>query len=225
MESLTEPAPRLPPGEFEPYCLVGAEIILPVPQAAASLPFEDVLAQRRSCTGGPLALERLAALLWHAARVRERHSSGRFGLSWDQRAGPSAGGLHVIQLMCLPLEDGGQAGVYDPLGHMLVDSGVGACGRSTNRQLIRTLTGATSGTAIWFASNDRKAEACYENSRSLVLRDSGALAATLGLCAAWLGIAACTLGALGEGMPTAFGFPEKHFTAVGGILVGEPGGE
>lgn len=215
-----EPKPRLPPLPFEPFPLPGAEIVLPVPDPAPAVNFSDVLDRRQSRSGGKLGLERLSALLWHSARVRDRHRGGRFGLSWDHRAAPSAGGLHVIQLLCLPLDEDGLAGFYDPLGHSLRSVDVAVAAKARNREIVGDLTGASGGTALWFAADITKAEACYENSCSLILRDAGALLATIALCAAWLDISACPLGSLGREFPVDFGLPSARFTGVGGILVG-----
>lgn len=221
MASPTEPTPRLPAGAFEPFRPAGIEIVLPVPEGEPGFGFGAVLAERRSGIGGCLTLERLAALLWHSARVRQRHPHGRFGLPWDQRASASAGGLHVIHLLCLPLEETGQAGVYDPLAHALVGADISSDAGARNRELVHSLTGARAGTAIWFAADEGKLRACYENGGSLILRDAGALAATIELCCAWLGLTACTLGALGGSMPAEFGLPSARFVGAGGILIGD----
>jgi hypothetical protein len=221
MVSLTEPAPRLPAGAFEPFQPTGREIVLPVPDDQDQAPFAAVLEKRRSGIGGLISRRRLAELLWHSARVRERHPSGRFGLPWDQRPSASAGGLHVIHLLCLPLEETGEAGIYDPLGHALIVRDISSAVRAENRELVHSLTGAEAGTAIWFAADELKARACYENCEPLILRDAGAVAATMELCCAWLGLSACTLGSTGASVPVKFGLPEERFSGAGGILVGE----
>ncbi|TIU52212.1 MAG: hypothetical protein E5W19_02090 [Mesorhizobium sp.] len=64
-----------------------------------------------------------------------------------------------------------------------------------------------------------KVSAAYNNSESLVWRDSGALAATIGLVAEWLGLSANMLGIAGGEYMRSIGFPGERFLAVGGIQI------
>ncbi len=64
-----------------------------------------------------------------------------------------------------------------------------------------------------------KAEAAYSNPESLVWRDSGALASTMGLVAEWLGLSANILGFSGGEYMRSIGFPGNRFLSVGGIQV------
>lgn len=184
-----------------------------------SADFLEVLSQRRSTIGGTPALARLASLLWHSTQLRDRSFDGRFG-QWESRPAPSAGGIHPIRLLVLPLEPRAVAGVYDDAGHAL-----GRCGLdpaqavSLNRASVISLTGARFGTTLQlFASPDRGA-ACYENYGTLLWRDAGALIATICFTAEALGLSAVPIGRLGTEIVRAFGLSDG-FVGLGGVHVG-----
>lgn len=65
----------------------------------------------------------------------------------------------------------------------------------------------------------QKAHAAYQAPESLLLRDAGCLMATVALCAGWLGLEACLLGALGSSIVTQLRFPEHLFAGVGAIQI------
>ncbi|AIB13200.1 hypothetical protein ABAZ39_14650 (plasmid) [Azospirillum argentinense] len=193
--------------------------MLPIPADPAPRGFIDVLRSRRSAVGGPVELDRVAELLWHAVATKGHAPAGRAGLPVEWRAAPSAGALHPISVVCIP-ESAKGAFLYDPREHAFrtldVDSGHIA---AANAAALVAVVGATRGCTLRLLADMDKADAAYEHAATLVLRDSGCLIATLCLCAEWLGLAACPLGFLGQGMVGKLGFPEPRFRAVGGVQV------
>lgn len=183
----------------------------------------DVLTSRRSMITGSIGWVRIAELLWHAASTKGYGSVGRAGLPIEWRASPSAGGLHPIQVVCIPehYEDGVR--LYDAMAHAFLTLDVDAERIvAVNAQEIRDVVGASRGCTLRLIADTGKIEAAYENSLSLVLRDAGCLIATFCLCAEWLGVSACPLGIMGQALVPALGYPEPRFHAVGAIQITQP---
>lgn len=211
-----EPAPR--PHATPSRCQVADAPATPLPRSIrrASTAFFDVLSDRRSATGEALSVNDLSSLLWHSTFLRERRP-GRFGIPWESRSAPSAGGLHPIRLIALPIEEGAPAGLYQDHQHALVD--VHEAALTMNRANIREIFGRTGGTTIQLAADASLIDACYEHASSLMWRDAGALAAIICLVATALGLVATPMGRTGEAMVRAAGLPEAY-AGVGAVHVG-----
>jgi hypothetical protein len=200
-----EPRPRAPGERAVSTLELSGTVALPRTVEAPSVDFFDVLARRRSRTGAATPVEQLASLLWHAMQLRERRFDGRFGL-WESRTSPSAGGIHGIRLLVLPLEANEPAGVYDDVSHAL-----GLCGcdpaaaKVLNGKSVADLTGATTGTTVQLLADPTLLAGCYENHETLLWRDAGAMIAILCLIAEALDLAAVPLGRCGTDIVRAFG--------------------
>jgi len=219
-----EPGPRTPPLAWQPYRppVVATEHLTP-PGAPPPRDFADVLGSRRSALAGSIGWDDIAALLWHAAGTKGHAPAGRAGLPVEWRASPSAGGLHPIHVVCINGGGDGLVRLYDPMEHAFHVLDVPHVDVSAlNAAGVTKVVGAHRGCTLRFIADISKVEAAYENPASLVLRDAGCLTATLCLCAAWLGLAACPLGFLGNGMVAQFGYPPSRFTAVGGVQITRP---
>ena len=203
-----EPRPR-PPGDrpgttfrFTRFAALPKEIDAP------ACGFFDVLGNRRSRAGGPVPIVKLGSLLWHASQLRERRFDGRFG-QWESRNCPSAGGIHSIRLLVLPVDNSQAVGVYDSASHAL-----GLTGRNPadaialNASSVVALTDSTRGTTVQLLTNPARVAACYENYETLLWRDAGAMTATLCLVAEALGLAALPLGRHGTDVIHAFGMQD-----------------
>ncbi len=169
--------------------------------------FFDVLVSRRSRVGGSVPIKLLASLLWHATQLRERRFDGRFG-QWESRPSPSAGGIHPIRLLVLPLDERDEAGIYEDVEHSLgqIDRSAAAA-IALNAISVKALTGALTGTTVQLVADPTRIAACYENHSSLLWRDAGAVTATLCLTAQALGLSAVPLGRHGTEIARAFGMP------------------
>lgn len=194
-------------------------LALPEPRRLPNSCFEDVLEARRSTVSGPLSDQELGDLLFHLMR-RRRGGNGRFGQPWEGRASPSAGGLHVISLLCIPIEDQVSVGIYDTRHHGLRLVEASDHLKRENAASVALLTSARNGTTLQFMADATKLAACYENSVTLLWRDSGALAATIGLIAACLGLTSVVLGRTGASLPTPVGL--EDMLAVGAVHLGAP---
>jgi SagB-type dehydrogenase family enzyme len=190
-------------------------VMLPRLIERTQVEFFDVLDSRRSTTGATLPFEGLSSLLWHSMRLRERRP-GRFGIGWESRSTPSAGGLHPIRLLVLPV-DGVDGGIYDDHRHALIP--VDGAALELNRASIDEILGIAEGTTIQFAADAALMDACYENSSSLIWRDAGALTATMCLVATALGLAATPIGRIGSAIVQAAGLP-GDFIGTGAVHVG-----
>ena len=218
-----EPRPRIPPW------LSARERWEGLPRTSLSrnvrepdTKFLDVLRRRRSVPGsGPISTDDLSSILWHATLLRERRAATSEFPAWESRAAPSAGGLHVISLLCLPLAVDQPAGIYDPDRHELIalDQECLAVTRRLNSENIIEICGAVTGTSIQFVADMQRAEAAYEYCWSLVWRDAGALVTTLALVAEALGFAATPLGRVGSTIIRSAGLHAPRWRAVGALHI------
>jgi len=213
-----EPAPRLDNLSLPPK--------LPIRDQWLSLPrdikqprtdFLKVLQARRSVTGEDVGINDLSSLLWHSTALRERHGSGRFGIPWESRPAPSAGGLHPISIIVLPLGAPSTAGEYLPDLHGIAAIHFGAV--EANRASVEEMLGCHHGTTLQFACDLALLDACYSNPETLMWRDSGALANTITLVATWLGLKSVILGRIGTDILSAGGM-NGRLVGAGAVHIG-----
>lgn len=197
--------------------IIDAPSFVPLPRLIERprVEFFDILDARRSGTGADLPVEHLSSLLWHSMCLRER-GPGRFGLGRESRSAPSAGGLHPIRLLVLPVNGKG-AGIYDDHRHALIP--LEGAALELNRDSVSEILGIAAGTTIQFAADAALVDACYENASSLIWRDAGALVATMCLVAAALGLAATPVGRVGNAIVQAACLP-GDFVGAGAVHFG-----
>lgn len=214
---LTEPRPRTPPRQWQPYepVSIGCEQ-LGEPWLGPPRAFTDVVQSRRSADAGPVSWAEVGNLLWHVVLPTGLSNLGRAGMAVQRRAAPSAGGLHPIQLVCVG-DEPGPARLYDGEKHAFVHLASSAEAHSRNAADVSDLLGRASGCTVRFVADFWKAEAAYTDPETLILRDAGALLATVCFYAEWLGLSARPLGFLGADFVPALGFPSPRFVAVGGL--------
>lgn len=150
--------------------------------------------------------------------LRERRFDGRFGV-WESRSAPSAGGLHALHLLCLPIETGLTAGLYDPEVHALRAPHALEQARALNKKSVSEIVGAVGGTTLQFVADHRRYRACYNYSESLMWRDVGAITAIICLVATNLGLMSTPLGRHGIDVVGVVDF-DDGFTAAGAIHLG-----
>jgi hypothetical protein len=212
----SEPAPRWEPAARRSPLPDGPTTTLPRSIRTPTADFVDVLNGRSSTIGSALTINDLSSLLWHSTFLRARRP-GRFGIPWESRSAPSAGGLHPIRLLVLPIEDGAPFGLFDQAAHALV--GISAAALVANRESVLNILGDVGGATIQMAADQALLEGCYENSSSLMWRDAGALTATICLVATALGLVATPIGRIGEAIVRAAGMPGE-FVGAGAVQVG-----
>jgi len=155
-------------------------------------------------------------LLWHVVQPTGRSSLGRAGMTVERRSAPSAGGLHPIHLVCIR-DEPDTPRLYDGRRHAFLHLSSSTDVYARNAADIAVLLGRSSGCTVRFVTDLAKANAAYSDPESLVMRDAGALLATLCFYAEWLGIAARPLGFLGDDLVPALGFPAGRFIGAGGL--------
>lgn len=212
-----EPSPRFGTEAPRRAALPNEWVPLPRTIREAEAAFLDVLRDRRSAVGASVGSDDLSSLLWHATALRERRADGRFGIPWESRPAPSAGGLHAIRIVVLPLEDAAQAGEYLPDHHALAP--IDPNGLNANRASVFEMIGANTGTTLQLACDFELLTECYDNPETLMWRDAGALAATIAFSATALGMTSVVLGRAGGGVLKAAGI-DPRFAAVGAVHVG-----
>ena len=216
-----EPRPRKKPRKWAAQQIDATDLyVLPRDVRTPEHSFIDVLNARQSRIGGPLEVSDLSSLMWHSMLLRERNHDGRFGIPWESRSAPSGGGLHPIQVLCLPLEKTEPRGLYSARDHTLLDIGAGPKACELNTVSVAELTGATAGTTLQFVADWSKLDAFYEEAKSILWRDSGALAASICLIATALELTAVPLGRLGTDILRAAGINEP-FVGAGAVHVGK----
>jgi len=178
------------------------------------------LSSRRSKVRGNIEVTELSALLWHAAAVKGWQEAGRAGLPISWRASPSGGGLHPIEIVCIPAKIEREVLWYDAhqhaLGRLAIDHPKAI---KVNVDDLVATVGIRSGCTLRLIADRSKALAAYENPDSILWRDAGCLIATLCFAAEWLGFAACPIGSIRQDMVTQLGFPSDRFRSVGAVLV------
>jgi SagB-type dehydrogenase family enzyme len=194
--------------------------------------FETVLSSRTSHRAfGSLDESELAALLFHACRIRSSWSQAG-GYRATSRAAPSAGARHPIDI--LVVREGPdrfradrlrstRVYLFDPLttDFCQLDASLARILRSTNAHAAKLLGSRPPATLCLLARIDRTL-ARYPGGLSLVYRDTGALMATIMMVATSLGLASCPLFA---GVDTharhdllRWGWVDVGGVAVGGLL-------
>jgi len=125
--------------------------------------------------------------------IRERRPSPGPLRGWESRSAPSAGGLHEIEILCLPLDYSLPISWYDPLRHRLIPTAKEG-GSDDYRQVIADLCGSTAGITLQFVADWLRLSTVYANASSLLWRDAGALLTTVCLVAEAANVASTPLG-------------------------------
>lgn len=185
---------------------------------ASPVDFHEVLASRRSSTGGRTTEADLAAILKRSTELRHRGADGRFG-EWESRSSPASGGLHALSLLCLSVDQDGVSGFYDVDRHSLLAADDLAVARKLNFRSVSEIAGTSSGTTVQLVADVARYQACYDGWQSLALRDAGALAMTICLSATVLRVRSVVLGRLGHEIVAAAGL-DNSYVGVGAVHLG-----
>lgn len=187
-----EPCPTRAPDPGRWIWLSDEGLQLPRP-SALDRDFSDVLARRNSVPGHTsITQQQLSTILWHSCLIRERRPSRGPLRGWESRSTPSAGGLHEIEVLCLPLDRSLPISWYDPLRHRLLPTV--EKGGSDYRQVIADLCRSSAGITLQFVADWLRLNTLYANASSLLWRDAGALLTTVCLVAEAANVASTPLG-------------------------------
>jgi len=179
--------------------------------------FFDVFNSRRSETGRDIAVNRLGSILQHSTRLRERRADGRFG-RWESRSAPSAGGIHRIRLLVLPLSGDLPMGLYCPDKHAIVSLPHAESALRNARSLVKEMGIPERGAFLQFVADQMAYTSRYENAFSLIARDAGALTSVICLVAECLGSKCRPLGHLDKGIVTV-GLFDLVSIGIGGVIL------
>jgi hypothetical protein len=91
--------------------------------------------------------------------------------------------------------------------------------RDANSESVNSLCSATAGTTLQFVADIEFLESCYENSASLLWRDSGALAMTIRMVATSLAMTSVVLGRVGSSLLGGKNFTDR-FVGAGAVHLG-----
>jgi hypothetical protein len=215
-----EPLPRRPSLGWQPFIPAGStveKLDRPLPRGDRN--FQSVLAARRSSIGNSVHWSVIGELLWYAAGLKGYAQAGRAGLPIGWSASPTSGGLQSICIVCIS-DDAAAPRLYEPYNHafsvLATDSNAVL---RENRAAVTSVVGAHRGCTLRLIGDRSKLLAAYDNADSLLLRDAGAMVATICLCAEWLGLCACPLGFLGNSMLPLIGFPSDRFQGAGAVQI------
>jgi hypothetical protein len=157
--------------------------------------FSDVLAVRNSVPGpGSVTPQQLSTILWHSCLIRERRPPRGDVRGWESRVAPSAGGLHELEILCLPVDGSLPMGWYDPLRHQLLPTTAEPGADDDHKQLVADLCGSTAGITLQFVADWQRLTTLYQNASSLLWRDGGALLMAVCLVAEATNVACTPLG-------------------------------
>lgn len=215
-----EPRPRASPLAVPPLPWAGTcATSLPRAVREPGARFLDVLRARRSTPGeGPLLPIDLASVLWHATLLRERRPASSCYSAWESRAAPSAGGLHAVATLCLPLDENLPAGVHDAAHHTIATMpGHTEAALAANAASVCQIIGVHQGVTLQFVADMARLNASYEHCETLAWRDAGALLAVVLLVAEALGLAGTPLGRNGDAIAAAAGLAGPRWVAVGAV--------
>lgn len=196
--SLGNPIPRQEPVAYTPWVWpIERSISLPMLSARVGA-WPEVSSTRRSRrTFAPIEWEQLGMLLWHTLYCH-RTAESPLGFALQQRAVPSAGGIHPVHLVMQVPKDPALWARYNPLTHSLDVMGTSTDVLDALRIEAERVVIAQPGSLLLFIAEPAMTAAKYENAESLVWRDAGVIQGALAMTAEALGLNFCLLGITGD---------------------------
>lgn len=220
-----DPAPRSPPwgGEAEPWPVRHTlQLAAPAPPPVST--FAETLAARRSVRRMTAAPLREVANLLGFARA-ERRAWVHEGLRRASRPSPSAGALHPVEVLVVPMRGAPRAFRHVPdVPSLDILRVADPDALRLHRRFAAELAPEARGALLLFVGDAARVGAAYRRPDSLLWRDAGALLQTIHLCATAFRMAFCPLGPLGQEVFDAVLAPVdgRSLRAVGTALVGIP---
>ena len=177
--------------------------------------FEHVLGSRRSRTGEGLSIQNLGSILRCSQDRRDRRLDGRFG-TWESRTAPSAGGIHGIRFVILPMESQNPAGLYEPDLSAIIELPHLQQARQHAARFLTEIDLPRRGWFLQLVADMHAYSSRYDNSDSLVLRDAGALSCATCFVAEAVGAYSRILGHLDKRIVKGLALGSRY-AGVGGI--------
>lgn len=210
-------------------CVDGPRYRLPAPQEAIPMCLGTVLLNRRSARKfEALSGADLSAVLFHSARIRTAWAADD-GYPASSRPAPSAGARHPIDIIVIPRRLSGfdppsrgasASYLFDPMTCELVGL-TGSVDRWYSRcpDVAAELMGECPAVLLALAARVERTLWRYRGGMSLIYRDAGCLAATLGVVSAGLGLACRPLA---RSAPSPVDEPDAptFWVDVGGVALG-----
>lgn len=216
-----EPIPRLHPVKWNnPKIDYSGFVELATPDQPLETSFSDSMARRYSGIGGTVDDTALSDLLWHSSYCHPAGQTGRFDRTWYHSFPPAAAGLHSLSILCIPTQDQ-PISIYDRKAHRLNLLPNTEDARKENAANVRELANAEHGSTLQFFADPNELESCYENSTSLLWRDSGALATAISFVAAASGLTSVVLGRIGTKIIRIAGL-DVPYLGFGAVHIGTP---
>ncbi|MFZ6654730.1 nitroreductase family protein [Undibacterium sp. TJN19] len=217
---LGDPRPRNERQIYQPFNWpTGDSVVLPQPTFSKQS-FVDVISTRRSQrVFGAITEQDISKLFWLSSHAISKTPSG-FGYDLSYRPVPSAGAIHPLHLLILPVQ-AKHWQLYNSFTHSLIEIPTGMPASLDAIQEVSSYVQPQNGAIIWIAAEPGKTASKYENANSLIWRDTGALIAQLGLVATYLGLNFCSLGMTGNSWARML---DQHelICGVGVALIGSP---
>ncbi len=181
--------------------------------------FSKVITNRQSTRKfRPVSKEQISELLWYTAKVKSLQVQDN-GYILTHRGVPSGGARHPIDIIAYDPKMFGNAHFYyyNPFDHSLNQVVNTHTAPLINH--VNQIVPIDDGTLLWFVAHTQRTAAKYENSESLIWRDSGALINSMQLTCTALSLNSCPIGSLGEPyISDFFGVPDIF--GAGGIIIG-----
>ena len=160
----------------------------------------------------------LGRLLWFGGRTRQWRDAWPGPI--QSRPAPAAGGLHALDLLVSRLPEAPGLSLYDPFAHALRPlSPFPEDVLEAHHHQMDVLFPENRGCVLTLLADKEKLNAKYIHWETLALRDAGALLATLGICAAALGLGFCFGGVQGRTLVQANPLGD-HRIPVGTAILG-----
>lgn len=190
-----------------------------IPHLSSAMSFSEVLERRRSTRSSkPLRLSLVLDLL--SIALASRADLGDEGGARHLAPTLSAGALHAVQVIIVPLTGSPRAFAFD---RRTASVGLAAISGSTDLQQFRDRALAhlphARGAALAFVADLRFAEQAYDQPESLLWRDAGAMLQTIAMVACSEGFAFCPLGCHGDEVVSALKLQDTH-AGVGAAVLG-----
>jgi len=184
--------------------------------------FLDVYLSRRSTTHlSGMSFLKLSEVLYYSCKtqyIKEDES----GFLLSKRASPSAGARHPIDILVSPSPVSGARTLlyYNPTDHSLNELNI-------QKEILQAFFSEVNenvcmndASLIWFSIQPGKTSSKYDNSESLIWRDTGALLYCIQIACTYLGLSSCPLGTLAANTFYSL-FSTDKLIPGGGILIGE----
>jgi SagB-type dehydrogenase family enzyme len=217
------PKPKEEQAKFLPfvYPTIG-KTLLSRGFAKSNLSFLDVFLSRRSINDlSGITILKLSEVLYYSCKT-QYILVDESGFLLSKRASPSAGALHPIDILVSPSPLSGirNLSFYNPTDHSLNELKIEKEILQEFFTEVNDNVRLNDASLIWFSIQPEKTSSKYDNSESLIWRDTGALLYCIQITCTYLGLSSCPLGTLAANTFHSL-FATQSLIPGGGILIGK----